>query len=322
MTYTFNYIDDNNIQYYETVRKIHFEGEEITVRGQRTKEILDAVTVFNNPYNRCIMIPQRKWNPWTALGESLWVLACSNKVEDLLPFNIRAGDYSDDGKNLYGGYGPRIYATLNDALELMKKDIHTRRAVVPIFSREDVGTDSKDIPCNTSLMFKARNNELHLAVTNRSNDVNWGLYGVNKVQFSIILEVVADLLGLDMGHQTHFSHSLHYYLDNPSYFFTEQFLKMGTPTQTEHFYDKFNPLPIGVQNLTLDKVMNMADAAIHAQTTGHKWFDIAAMFLGIYDRTNHKKMIKELADFKNHYNMEFGDWIKAGEMFLGELKDA
>jgi hypothetical protein len=81
----------------------------------------------------------------------------------------------------------------------------------------DLNYDSKDIPCNDLIMLKIRDGRLNMTVCNRSNDIIWGAYGANAVQFSIIQEYIAAKLGVLMGTYTQVSDSYHAYPDNPQY---------------------------------------------------------------------------------------------------------
>ena len=63
------------------------------------------------------------------------------------------------------------------------------------------------------VMFKIRDNKLYTTVQNRSNDLHWGLT-VNVQQFSFISEIIATILGIELGAQIHNSQSLHFYLWN------------------------------------------------------------------------------------------------------------
>jgi thymidylate synthase len=67
--------------------------------------------------------------------------------------------------------------------------------------------------CNDMLMYKIRDNELLCTIQNRSNDLHWGL-PTNLFQFSFIGEIMSEILGVQLGTQTHNSQSLHYYTSN------------------------------------------------------------------------------------------------------------
>jgi hypothetical protein len=62
-------------------------------------------------------------------------------------------------------------------------------------------------------MFKVRDGRLHQTIANRSNDLNWGLT-TNIFQFSFIGEILAAILGIQYGTQTHLSQSLHIYMND------------------------------------------------------------------------------------------------------------
>lgn len=185
----------------------------VTVRGRPTREALNVITEIDNPSNRCSIVPGRKLNPWLALSESLWLLAGRHDVAALLPYNKNIMRFSDDGKNLYGAYGRRIFYQIEEMLERLKRDPNDRRAVLQIWNSADLTAPSKDPPCNQQVKFKVRDNKLHMVVTCRSNDLNWGLSAVNTFQFSVLQEYVAARLGVDMGTEVHMSDSLHIYTD-------------------------------------------------------------------------------------------------------------
>lgn len=84
-----------------------------------------------------------------------------------------------------------------------------------IYGWSDCGAVSKDIPCNLGVLFRVNDNNLDMTVTNRSNDIIWGLYGSNHVQFSMLHIAFAESLGWELGTYTHVSNSFHAYLDGP-----------------------------------------------------------------------------------------------------------
>lgn len=188
-------------------------GSSVEVRGRKTMEIINIATVVEQPWHHCILIPSRRWNPWIAMSEALWILAGRNDVDALLPYNQRILDYSDDGKTLYGAYGIRIFYQIEPLIDRLRKDPSDRRAVLQIWDKKDLTAETLDPPCNDMVMFKLRDNKLHMTVMNRSNDIHWGLYAVNLPTFGILLNYISARLGVEMGTQTHVSNSLHVYTD-------------------------------------------------------------------------------------------------------------
>jgi hypothetical protein len=193
--------------------------------GESTLEILEPVcTVYANPLERVMFHPLRDANPFFHFFEALWILSGANDVSWIEQFLPRMAEYSDDGKVFHGAYGQRMRAVVEkDAqvdqlltvIETLKANHDTRRAVVALWQPlDDAGYDGKDMPCNCTVTFKVRDGKLNMHVFNRSNDMLWGAYGANVVQFSTIMEFVAAMVGVPVGTYYHTTDCLHVY-ENP-----------------------------------------------------------------------------------------------------------
>ena len=197
------------------------EGVKISPRGQDTLEHPEPVcTTYLNPLERVIFEPLRDANPFFHFMESLWILGGRNDVSWLAPFNTNLKQYSDDGVIYHGAYGHRMrncgVDQINAVVEKLKADPDTRQAVLQIWDfNKDLQTDSKDRPCNDMVFLKIREGKLNITVANRSNDVLWGAYGANVVQFSILQEYLATRIGCRVGVYNQVSDSFHVYTDNP-----------------------------------------------------------------------------------------------------------
>ena len=198
------------------------EGIETESRGMRVLEIPEPVaTTYHIPHNRVCFSPDRNANPFFHIMEAMWILQGRKDVKFLCEFNKRMAEYSDNGETFHAPYGYRLRVQhgidqIEDVINLLSKKPDTRQAVMSIWDAVyDLGTVSKDIPCNDMLMFKIREGVLHMTVCNRSNDMLWGAYGANIVQFSFIQEYIASALGIGMGPYTQVSDSFHVYLDGP-----------------------------------------------------------------------------------------------------------
>lgn len=181
-----------------------------------------VMTCYDNPLERVLFEPKRDANPFFHLFESLWILAGRRDVKWLKFFLNNISDYSDNGEVFHGAYGARIQSpSVNNnksvsqfvsVIEELSKSPDSRRAVVALWIPErDQGYSGKDMPCNTTLYFKIRDGALNLTVCNRSNDMLWGAYGANVVQFSFILEYLAAMLGVPIGSYVQISDSFHVY---------------------------------------------------------------------------------------------------------------
>jgi len=193
-------------------------------RDSRNGSVLETTArliSIERPSERFLILPHRNDNPFAKVFESLWVLAGRDDIQSLSHYLPRAADYSDDGKVWRGAYGPRLrnwkrYGTspvdqIEECYQLLKADPDTRRAVMTIFDPSQDFCASKDIPCNNWLQFLLRDGKLDLHVTTRSNDVIWGFSGINTFEWSILQQVMATMLCVDVGAYHQFTGSLHLY---------------------------------------------------------------------------------------------------------------
>lgn len=183
-------------------------------RGKKTLEWPEPwITYYEQPQERVLFSAARDANPFLHLFESLWMLAGRDDLKFMQSLSKRFEQYSDDGKILQGAYGARWKTQLTKVIEILKEDKDSRRAVLTMWNILDLGTNSKDIPCNTHVYFKIRSNKLRMTICCRSNDMIWGAYGANAVHFSMLQEYIADKLGVAPGPMIQISDSMHVYLE-------------------------------------------------------------------------------------------------------------
>ena len=201
-------------------------------RDGKVKEILDFKTIVTNPYRRLVGGYGRNINPFFLLAEAMWIFCGRKDVRFLSLFNKNMEQFSDDGKVFHAPYGFRLrhwgvrsedkfceenlhaaqgYDQVADAIKLFENNPNTRQVVLSIWNPDlDLGTKTKDIPCNDIIMLKIRDGKLITTIQNRSNDLHWGL-PTNLFQFSFLTELIAACLNIELGTQTHNSQSLHVY---------------------------------------------------------------------------------------------------------------
>ena len=202
------------------------KGQEVKSRAGNTKELTFVNIELTHPMEREVLLPSRKASYPAQIAETMWVLAGRSDMQFLSKYLPRAKEFSDDGLVWRAGYGPRLRSAgirintdgykyvdpLWSVVELLRRDPETRQAVISIWSNHlDSGVQSLDIPCNNWLHFLARDGYLNLHVATRSNDVIWGWSGINQFEWSALLQLVAELTGLEVG-SLHFAiSSLHLY---------------------------------------------------------------------------------------------------------------
>ena len=201
-------------------------------RDGNVKELLNFKTIITNPYQRCVGGYRRGINIFFLLAEAMWIFTGRKDVKFLTHFNKRMADFSDDGKVFHAPYGFRLrhwgvrsedrftaenlHAAqgcdqVKDAIRILEANPNSRQVVMSIWNPDlDLGTKTKDIPCNDMVMLKIRDGKLITTIQNRSNDLHWGL-PTNLFQFSFLTEMLSACLGIELGTQTHNSQSLHIY---------------------------------------------------------------------------------------------------------------
>lgn len=251
-SFTFIEGSDINVIYNQGLdhfSKLYSDGDKHVYNTRNGRVIRSPgifVTNYLKPSNKVLFDPQRNANPFFHFFESLWMLAGRNDVEFLEQFSKNIASYTDDGKTFNAAYGHRWrnyfgFDQLKSVIELLKKDPTTRQAILQLWSADDLNKPTRDKACNTLVKFELdeKTQDLNMTVFNRSNDMYWGTYGANVVQFSTLLEYVAASTGYRVGFYQQVSANTHLYLDLYPSVDIEELLK-PQKRQITNFYDLDN----------------------------------------------------------------------------------
>ena len=186
-------------------------------RGMEIKEVLGAAFELTNPRNRLISLKERDASLYFHVGEFMWYIRGSEDLDIINYYSKMYHKFSDDAKTLYGAYGKRIFKDKCNGktqwqalIETLKRDMDSRQAVLSIHEPRDLATVSRDIPCTCVIQFLVRQNKLNCIVYMRSNDLYLGLpYDV--FSFTMLQELLATQLNLELGSYRHCVGSLHVY---------------------------------------------------------------------------------------------------------------
>ena len=180
-----------------------------------------VTTVYRKPMERVLFSPARDANPFFHLIEALWMLNGRRDVDTLTHYVRKMKDFSEDGMIFHGAYGHRWRFFGDDGLdqltmvvELLKRHPQSRRAVIQMWDCEtDLWSHEKmkDIPFNLVVTPWINNQLLDMTVFCRSNDAIWGAAGANAVQFSILQEYLATMIGVGVGTLYQVSNNFHAY---------------------------------------------------------------------------------------------------------------
>lgn len=173
--------------------------------------------------------PRQRWvtsrlpaiNPAFALAEVVWILTGRSDARFLTHWNPGLTRFVGADVDLHGAYGRRLRGAhgldqLRSAYATLSHNPDSRQVVLQIWSATLDLPDtegrprSEDVPCNIASCLKVRDGALHWLQTLRSNDIFLGVPH-NVVQFTMLQEIIAGWLKLDMGEYVQVSDSLHLY---------------------------------------------------------------------------------------------------------------
>ncbi len=237
-----------NDLFHRSINMLFDHGEEVEVKGNTTLEIHPCMLMLEDATKRTLIYPYRGNNPFSTLFETLWVLSSNPDIENLKFFLPRAGDFADPAYPSVwrAGYGGRIFrhmgidsernagiqhATAKHSewetiphhivdqfryvYDTLKADPCSRQAVMTLWdpAKECTIGTSRDFPCCNHVVFMIREGKLNCTLTMRSNDVLWGLSSINLYEFTVLQEIMANMLGVPVGKYFHIANSFHCYVD-------------------------------------------------------------------------------------------------------------
>ena len=189
-------------------------GEATTPSRGQAVEIRGATLELDNPRAR-LSRSETRGRVFSSLAELCWYLSGSDKVEPIKHYLSHYEDDAEEDGTVHGAYGPRL---LNfDGIDQIRYVIDTlgqrpfsRQATIQIFDHEDVRELYNHVPCTCVLQYFVRSDSVDAITYMRSNDAYKGLPH-DIFAFTMIQELIARSLGIDVGTYTHMVGSLHLY---------------------------------------------------------------------------------------------------------------
>lgn len=187
-------------------------------------EIINAVTIIDDP-TRCILKSSiRKLPMRYCVGELLWYLSGNSRLDAIRLYTNAWDRMSDNGKAVNSNYGdiiqhavdwhmadPLEFDQMKMCEELLRKDPNTRQAIIHIKEARNVlKNPTKDLNCTVCLQFLLREGKLYMTTYMRSNDL-WMGFPNDVFQFTCMQIYLAMRLNVKLGSCTHIAGSLHMY---------------------------------------------------------------------------------------------------------------
>lgn len=270
---------------FKVYRQILARGAAIKPSKGPAREISGTLLKLSAPRVRLSRSESRSLL-FSCLGELLWILAGSNRLDFIRHYISGYDEFSDDKKTIYGAYGPRLFGESPNnqvprVIRLLKDKRDSRQAVLQLFDRSDTLEPHLDIPCTCTLQFLVRGGRLHMLTSMRSNDAWLGLPH-DVFTFTMLQELVARSLGIELGEYKHAVGSLHLYDEHHDK--AVRFLNEGW-----QLHRPMPPMPQGdpwaaVQNLLAfeEKVRTGCDAIPNPNDTMEPYWADLATLLTIY----------------------------------------
>lgn len=217
-------IDDAWEFWYDVIRRMaeKNEGTDSSRDGAVVGEIINAVTIIEDP-TRCILRSSTRNLPMRyCIGELLWYLSGNPRLSAIQLYTNAWDRMSDDGVTVNSNYGYKIQHALESdwdvpfdqmkmCEELLRKDPNSRQAVIHIKGPRNVlEKPTKDLNCTVCLQFFIREDKLYMTTYMRSNDL-WMGFPNDVFQFTCMQIYLAMRLNVGLGSYTHIAGSLHMY---------------------------------------------------------------------------------------------------------------
>jgi thymidylate synthase len=218
------------------------------------RETTGALLKLSNPRAR-FSRTNKKSTLSSCLGELLWYLSGSNNADFIVHYVKHYKEFREDDGTVYGGYGPRLLNMdgvnqIENVITLLRENPTSRRAAIQLFRASDIIKRQKEIPCTCTMQFLSRGGRLHMMTYMRSNDAFVGLPH-DIFAFTMIQEIIARSLDLELGVYNHAVGSLHLYDANELQ--AREYLDEGYQATTR----PMPPMPVGDPWQEIKTVLNL-----------------------------------------------------------------
>jgi thymidylate synthase len=195
----------------ELLTQLYQHGHPVSPRGKPCREFTGVTLKLENARNNIFASDVRRVSYRFMVAEWLWIWYGHNDVATITHYNSHIAQFSDNGVDFNGAYGPPIRARWPGVLNTLKTDPDSRQAVIQVYRTPEQPT--KDVPCTLSMSYFIRNGQLDTVVSMRSSDVWLGL-PYDTFMFTTLANILAAQLEINIGSLTLHLGSSHLYAIN------------------------------------------------------------------------------------------------------------
>lgn len=219
-------------------------------------EITCAMLELTNPRAR-LSCTETKGTLFSCLGEFLWYMSGRDDLSSIRYYISKYEKSAETDGTIHGAYGPRLFSTdgtnqIDNVVAALRKE-DSRQAVIQLFRASDIQHKYNDVPCTCTLQFMKRRGQLHMLANMRSNDAFLGLPH-DVFAFTMLQEMLARTVGVDVGKYCHSVGSLHLYDEHRKQ--ARSYLDEGFQTHVE-----MPEMPVGDPWPSLTTVIAVESAA-------------------------------------------------------------
>jgi thymidylate synthase len=237
---------------------IHQALEALVDHGESTdpsrgsaRELRGVTLELTNPLAR-LSRSEMRGKIFSCLAELCWYLSGSGAVEPIEHYLPVYRENAEADGTVHGAYGPRLFAfdglnQVQTVIDILRERPFSRRAVIQLFDHGDLIGHYADVPCTCTLQYFVRGGCLDAVTFMRSNDAYRGLPH-DVFSFTMLQELVARSLDVELGTYIHMVGSLHLY--NSDFERTNAFLTEGWQSTTA-----MPPMPNGDPWSSVDRLV-------------------------------------------------------------------
>jgi thymidylate synthase len=181
-----------------------------------TKALFDVGFTIKNPMDNKITNKERNWSLEYAKAEWEWYKSGDRSIDKLGQIYGKIPPIwekmADNNRNVNSNYGYQWQRNnqIDYVCAKLRQNNNTRQAAISIYDAKEWTSYQKDTPCTYAVQFTILDNKLNMSVLMRSNDIWYGFCN-DQYQFSMLQELVAKRLTIEIGIYYHFAHNLHLY---------------------------------------------------------------------------------------------------------------
>jgi thymidylate synthase len=193
----------------ELYKHIIIHGEDFA----NTKAIFNTSFTLINIHNKVVTTPQRKFNQDYAEYEWNWYKTGNRDATQIAErakiWKLMMVPNTSEVNSNYGYFWNKNNQ-LDRAIEDLKTNKETRRAIVVHYDINELDRYQYDTPCNDVLNFYVKDGKLEMTVFARSIDLVYGFCN-DQYTFAKLMEYVSEQTGYPVGSMHWFITNLHIY---------------------------------------------------------------------------------------------------------------